>query len=219
MFTGIVEEVGTVRSVVRGARSCSLSIASATVLGGTRVGDSINTNGVCLTVTSLARDAFTADVMPQTLSRSNLATLSAGDRVNLERAMPADGRFGGHIVTGHIDGTGTIASRMEDDNAVRLRIRTSPTLTQLMIDQGSVAVDGISLTLTQVADDAFEVSLIPHTAERTILLGKRIGDTVNIECDLVGKYVRKLLGGHPEPAAGGQGGITMAFLEEHGFRA
>ncbi|MDO4850474.1 MAG: riboflavin synthase [Actinomycetota bacterium] len=217
MFTGIVEEVGTVRHVVRGTRSCALTIAARTVLEGTRVGDSINTNGVCLTVTSLEQDAFTADVMPQTLSKSNLSALSSGDPVDLERAMPADGRFGGHLVTGHIDGTGTVASRREDDNAIRMRIHTSPALTRLMVDQGSVAVDGISLTLTQVEDAAFEVSLIPHTAQRTILVGKRVGDTVNIECDLVGKYVQRLLKAPRESSSREEGGITMAFLEKHGF--
>ena len=213
MFTGIIEEVGAVRRIERGAKGARLTIAAKTVLDGTRIGDSIATNGVCLTVTDLTAYSFSADVMAESLRRSGLGALQAGSPVNLERAMPADGRFGGHIVSGHIDGTGTVASLRREDNAVWLAVHAAPALLRYIVEKGSVAIDGVSLTVAAVDADGFSVSIIPHTGAQTILLGKRLGDTVNLECDVIGKYVEKLLGPHQEEP----GGITMEFLAQNGF--
>ena len=213
MFTGIIEEVGAVRRIERGAKGARLTIAAKTVLDGTRIGDSIATNGVCLTVTDLTADSFSADVMAESLRRSGLGALQAGSPVNLERAMPLDGRFGGHIVSGHIDGTGTLASLRREDNAVWLTVRAAPALLRYIVEKGSVAIDGVSLTVAMVDANGFSVSIIPHTGAQTILLGKKPGDTVNLECDVIGKYVEKLLG----PYGQAQGGITMEFLAQNGF--
>ena len=213
MFTGIIEEVGAVRRIERGAKGARLTIAAKTVLEGTRIGDSIATNGVCLTVTDLTADSFSADVMAESLRRSGLGALQAGSPVNLERAMPLDGRFGGHIVSGHIDGTGTLASLRREDNAVWLTVRAAPALLRYIVEKGSVAIDGVSLTVAAVDGIGFSVSIIPHTGAQTILLGKKPGDTVNLECDVIGKYVEKLLG----PYGQAQGGITMEFLAQNGF--
>ena len=213
MFTGIIEEIGTVRRIERGAKGARLTIAAKTVLEGTRIGDSIATNGVCLTVTDLTADSFSADVMAESLRRSGLGALQAGSPVNLERAMPLDGRFGGHIVSGHIDGTGTLASLRREDNAVWLTVRAAPALLRYIVEKGSVAIDGVSLTVAAVDGTGFSVSIIPHTGAQTILLGKKPGDTVNLECDVIGKYVEKLLG----PYGQAQGGITMEFLAQNGF--
>ena len=213
MFTGIIEEIGAVRRIERGAKGARLTIAAKTVLDGTRIGDSIATNGVCLTVTDLTADSFSADVMAESLRRSGLGALQAGSPVNLERAMPADGRFGGHIVSGHIDGTGTVASLRREDNAVWLAVHAAPALLRYIVEKGSVAIDGVSLTVAAVDGTGFSVSIIPHTGAQTILLGKKPGDTVNLECDVIGKYVEKLLG----PYGQAQGGITMEFLAQNGF--
>ena len=193
MFTGIVEETGRVTSVPAPGRAGRLAIKASRVLEGTRIGDSIAVNGVCLTATELLPDGFAADVMPQTLSHSNLGALRAGSPVNLERAMAADGRFGGHIVSGHIDGTGTVRRVRRDQNAVRFTIGASAGIMALIVAQGSITVDGISLTVADLYDDAFEVSVIPHTAAETTLGSHRPGSTVNLENDVVGKYVQRLL--------------------------
>lgn len=220
MFTGLVEEVGTLQGVRRGARSAVLTIGARAVLEGTKVGDSIMTNGVCLTVTGLGATYFTADVMHETLSRSALGALSPGSPVNLERAMPADGRFGGHMVSGHIDGTGTVTELREDDNAVWYTISAAPELLRYIVEKGSICIDGISLTVAAVDDRSFRVSIIPHTRAVTNLSAKGVGSTVNLECDVIGKYVEKLLA----PVSPGStspeektGGITEAFLREYGF--
>lgn len=215
MFTGIVEEVGRVRRVTAGGRAGELSIRCARVLEGTKLGDSIAVNGVCLTVTALLPDGFTADVMPETLRRSGLGTLRPGDGVNLERAMPADGRFGGHIVSGHIDGLGRITAFRREENAVWITVAASPSLLRLVVEKGSIAIDGVSLTVAAVGDGDFQVSVIPHTAKETILLDKQTGDPVNLETDIVGKYVARLLGGGA--AAAQAKGINLDFLAEHGF--
>lgn len=215
MFTGIVEEVGRVRRVTAGGRAGELSIRCAQVLEGTKLGDSIAVNGVCLTVTALLPDGFTADVMPETLRRSGLGTLRPGDGVNLERAMPADGRFGGHIVSGHIDGLGRITAFRREENAVWITVAASPSLLLLVVEKGSIAIDGVSLTVAAVGDGDFQVSVIPHTAKETILLDKQTGDPVNLETDIVGKYVARLLGGGA--AAAPAKGINLDFLAEHGF--
>lgn len=211
MFTGIIEEIGTVRRIEHGAKGARLSIQAKTVLEDTRIGDSIATNGVCLTVVSMTGDSFSADVMAESLRRSSLGTLQGGSPVNLERAMAANGRFGGHIVSGHIDGTGTIASQKREDNAVWVKIKTPAPLLRYIVEKGSIAIDGVSLTVAAVTDTDFSVSIIPHTGAQTILLGKKPGDPVNLECDVIGKYVEKLTAPHKT------GGISTNFLAENGF--
>ena len=215
MFTGIIEELGTIRSIRRGAASAVLSIGAEAVLSDLRIGDSVAVNGVCLTATGVDGSGFTADVMHETLRRSSLGALGPGSRVNLERAMAADGRFGGHIVSGHIDGTGTIAERRRDDNAVWYTVSAPPALLRYIVEKGSIAIDGISLTVASVAADRFSVSVIPHTAAVTVLGRKRPGDIVNLETDIIGKYVEKLL--RPAADTAPKGGISLEFLMENGF--
>ena len=217
MFTGIVEEVGTIKHVVSGQNAGEISIGAKKVLEHTKIGDSIAVNGVCLTVTSLKPDGFTADVMPETLRRTNLGKLASGDAVDLERAMAADGRFGGHIVSGHIDGTGTITEMKRESNAVWVRIAAPKEVLSLVVEKGSIAIDGISLTVATVSKADFQVSIIPHTGSETILLKKKVGDLVNLENDIVGKYVQKLLGMTSETSEPQGSGITMEFLAQHGF--
>ena len=216
MFTGIVEETGRVTSVPAAGRAGRLAIKASRVLEGTRIGDSIAVNGVCLTATELLPDGFAADVMPQTLSHSNLGALRAGSPVNLERAMAADGRFGGHIVSGHIDGTGTVRRVRRDQNAVRFTIGAPAGIMALIVAQGSITVDGISLTVAYVDDRCFKVSIIPHTGQETTLLTRKPGYVVNLECDIVGKYIEKLMKPAPE-ADKPSGGLTADFLSAHGF--
>ena len=216
MFTGIIEETGTVRHVALKGSSGSIQIGAELVLSGTRPGDSIAVNGVCLTVTTMDKKSFTADVMAETLRRSNLGQLNAGGQVNLERAMPADGRFGGHIVSGHIDGTGTISRMEEEGNATWVYVRTSQDILALIVEKGSIAIDGISLTVAKVGNEDFAVSIIPHTSSHTTLLKKRSGDVVNLENDIVGKYVQRLLG-QKAPEEPHRSRITEEFLRENGF--
>ena len=211
MFTGIIEEVGTVQSVRKGAHSAVLVVKAATVLEGLQVGDSIATNGVCLTVTAFDAASFSADVMHETLNRSSLGSLAPGSPVNLERAMPADGRFGGHIVSGHIDGTGRVQRITADDNAIWYTIGASSALLRYVVEKGSVALDGISLTVASVAPDGFSVSVIPHTQAATNLASKQVGSLINIETDIIGKYVEKLLA----PSQGS--GLSLEWLKENGF--
>lgn len=212
MFTGIVEEIGAVRRVTDG----SIDIGAKLVLEGTKIGDSIAVNGVCLTVTTLRGDGFTADVMPETLRRSNLGTLRNGDCVNLERAMAADGRFGGHIVSGHIDGVGTIANQRKEGNATWVTISAPQEILRYIVEKGSVAIDGISLTVAAVTDTNFSVSLIPHTGDATILLKKKCGEQVNLENDIVGKYVERLMNTAVAPQ-NSESRITLDFLQKNGF--
>ena len=194
VFTGIIEECGTVLDVLKNGVSGSVQIQASTVLEGTKTGDSIAVNGVCLTVTKLTKSSFTADVMAETFRRTNLGSLGKNSRVNLERAMAADGRFGGHIVSGHIDGTGIISRIKEEGNAVWIYISAPQSILNLIVEKGSVAVDGISLTVAAVSDKEFAVSVIPHTRENTALSGKKTGAVVNLENDIIGKYVQKLTG-------------------------
>ena len=191
MFTGIIEEVGSVVSIQRSSSKSFIRISARKVLEDVHLGDSIAVNGVCLTVTDFDAASFQADVMNETLSRSSLGSLRSGSPVNLERAMAAGGRFGGHIVSGHIDGTGTIS---------------------YIVEKGSVAIDGISLTVAKVAADSFSVSIIPHTASQTVLGTKKVGDIVNLENDIIAKYVEKLM--NPDSQAGG---ISMELLAKNGF--
>ncbi|MDO5142784.1 MAG: riboflavin synthase [Eubacteriales bacterium] len=215
MFTGIVEEVGTVEQVQRGRHSAVLTIRARTVLEGTKLGDSIAVNGICLTVTGLPSGCFTADVMHETLDRSSLAGLRPGTRVDLERAMPADGRFGGHIVSGHVDGVGRIVRIRRDDTAIWYTVQATPSVLRYVVEKGSVTIDGISLTVAKVTDTTFSISAIPHTVANTVLADRREGDAVNLETDVIGKYVEKLL----QPAEAPRGGSTLTkeFLTRHGF--
>ena len=220
MFTGLIEEVGNIQNVRRGTRSCVLTIGCKKVLEGSQIGDSIAVNGVCLTVTSMGGGYYTADVMAETMNRSSLGQLSPGASVNLERAMPANGRFGGHIVSGHIDGTGTVQSIEPDDNAIWYTIAAKPMLLRYIVEKGSITIDGISLTVAYVDEHCFKVSIIPHTQQVTALHDRKIGDIVNLECDIIGKYVEKLI--HPaetdaQQATKKESGITEDFLRQYGF--
>ena len=226
MFTGIIEEVGTIDKIANGSKSAVLFIKASKVLEDTKLGDSIAVNGVCLKVTSMEGDIFTADVMAETLRRSSLGSLSKGSKVNLERAMAANGRFGGHIVSGHIDGTGRIASMVREDNAVWVEINASAEILKFIVMKGSIAIDGISLTVAGLAEESFSVSVIPHTGEETTLLKKGAGDIVNLENDVVGKYVDRLLNyssltvtdldKETDRKETGPD-ITMEFLKSNGF--
>lgn len=215
MFTGIVEEVGTIKSINRGQHSAVLTVRAKTVLEGTRIGDSIAVNGICLTVTALSPQSFCADVMHETLDRSSLAGLASGSPVNLERAMAANGRFGGHIVSGHVDGTGRITRIRRDDTAIWYTVACDAALLRYIVEKGSITIDGISLTVAAVTAQDFSISAIPHTVAQTVLSERREGDVVNLECDIIGKYVEKLL--QPAATAPAQSSLTREFLAEHGF--
>lgn len=247
MFTGIVEETGVIADIMKNPISARLKIRASKVLEGTKPGDSIAVNGICLTVTELSQGMFSADVMHETLNRASPGGLVKGAKVNLERAMAADGRFGGHIVSGHVDGTGIITDIKNDGIAVWFTIRTTPLVMRYIVEKGSIAVDGMSLTVARTGTDDFAFSAIPHTIANTILSAKKKGDGVNLENDIIGKYVEKLMGlngmtgiastyqsmySRSKPdAAGmvseGEGsgsyapsdtrGITREFLSRHGF--
>lgn len=216
MFTGLVEELGYVKAMVRGSKSVRLTISAEKVLTEVKVGDSIAVNGACLTVVDFSAGYFTADVMPETVERTALAGLKRGDRVNLERTLAVGDRFGGHIVTGHIDGIGTLKEKRRDDNAVIITIEAPAAVMTYIVQKGSIAIDGISLTIVDYAETSFTVSLIPHTASVTTLGFKAAGDIVNLETDIIGKYVAKLL--HREQnTKDGRRGLTRDFLAEYGF--
>ena len=234
MFTGIVEELGQVKALSLRGNSGTLTVKAKKVLEGTKIGDSIAVNGVCLTVTNMKNNEFSADVMAETVRRSSLGALRDGSYVNLERAMAAGGRFGGHIVSGHADGTGIIREIRQDDNAVWFTISTSSKLLRYIVEKGSITIDGISLTVAAVTTDGFSVSTIPHTNAVTTLGERKAGDLVNLETDIIGKYVERLLQpmkAQPEWKAGtemrsaetdsgadlGRGGITKEFLTRYGF--
>ena len=216
MFTGIIEELGTVERVTRGRVSAVIAIRAEHILSDLKIGDSVAVNGVCLTATGLTGHGFTADVMHETLDRSSLAGLGPGSPVNLERAMAANGRFGGHIVAGHVDGVGTITAIEKDDNAIWFTITAPAQVLRYVVEKGSIAIDGISLTVARVETDRFAVSVIPHTAAVTLLGQRRTGDRVNLESDLVGKYVERLLRTTPEEKQQ-ESKLTMEFLSQHGF--
>lgn len=221
MFTGLVEEVGKVRSIGRKGEAMVLGISAKRITEDLNIGDSVAVNGVCLTATAIDDSGFLVDVMPETYKRTNLKWLGSGSRVNLERAMSAQGRFGGHIVQGHVDGTAHITSIKKDQNAVIFEI--SPVSTEVfryIIPKGSITVEGISLTVVDVADKSFTVSIIPHTLDQTVLAYRNTGDLVNIECDVIGKYVNHLLGYQHKngPSQGGQSSaLSYEFLSSHGF--
>ena len=213
MFTGIIEEIGTVAMIQRGQYSAVLKVHAQTVLEDTKIGDSIAVNGVCLTVTNLFTDSFAADVMHETLDRSSLACLSRGSHVNLERAMPANGRFGGHIVAGHVDDIGRITQIRRDDTAIWYTVEAKEEVLRYIVEKGSVALDGISLTVAAVTRRDFSISAIPHTVRQTVLQERREGDIVNVETDVIGKYIEKLTARTPERRRE----ITKEYLLENGF--
>jgi riboflavin synthase len=215
MFTGIIEEIGTLQGIHKGAASSVFTICGHHIFDGIQLGDSISVNGVCLTAKSVSKNAFTADVMHETLKRSSLGFLKAGSHVNLERALPVNGRFGGHIVLGHVDGTGEILNISRDDNAIWYSIKTSSHVMKYIVEKGSIAIDGISLTVAKVFPELFRVSIIPHTLSSTTLVEKSVGDKVNLENDILGKYAEKLLnfGQENQP----QSNITSEFLSKYGY--
>lgn len=210
MFTGIIEEIGIIKSIRAGGRSARVVISAVKVLEGLKIGDSINTDGICLTVTEFSPTSFTMDVMPETMLRSTFGKLKPGSSVNLERALRLSDRLGGHIVSGHIDGTGDLTRIRKDENAVWLTIAAEEPILRYIVEKGSVAIDGISLTIVKVDRQAFVVSVIPHTQAVTTVLTKKTGDAVNIECDIIGKYIEKL-----SKTNGGK--IDVNFLAENGF--
>jgi len=214
LFTGIVEELGVIKAVRRGADSAQLVIGAVKVIEDSRVGDSIMVNGVCLTSTYFGGRDFASDVMGETLDKSNLGILKTGDRVNLERALRLGDRLGGHIVSGHIDGSGTITRLEKNDIAMLVTIKAPEAVMRYIIEKGSIAIDGISLTVVSFVKDAFQVSLIPHTARETTLGFKKTGDTVNLEGDIIGKYVERMMGFR---TPGNDSRLSMSFLAEHGF--
>ena len=216
MFTGIIEELGTIRGVSLTKDGGELQIAATTVLGGTKLGDSIAVNGTCLTVTKLEKDGFTAFVMAETMRRSNLGSLKRGSVVHLERAMAADGRFGGHMVTGHIDGQGTFLSQKPEGQAVVLTIGADPEILSGIVEKGSIAIDGTSLTVMDVGKDSFRVGIIPHTGGHTALLDRPKGYACNLETDVIGKYIQKFLAKNTESTPK-KSTLTMDFLRENGF--
>lgn len=215
MFTGIIEEVGKVVNIKKGAKSSILTIKGRKIFEDLKIGDSVAVNGVCLTVTSFSKNIFIADVMNETLMRSSLGGLSNGSLVNLERAMAANGRFGGHIVSGHIDGTGSIIKIQRDDNAIWYTITTSDNLMKYIVEKGSIAIDGISLTVAKVDCKSFSVSIIPHTANETVLSHRSVGDNVNLENDIIGKYVEKLINLRDKKKI--ESNITREFLMKNGY--
>lgn len=213
MFTGIIEEVGAIIRLGGG----QLTVSAHKVLEDVQLGDSIAVNGICLTVTSFDSRSFSADVMPETIRRTSLQDLRQGSPVNLERALTLSSRLGGHIVSGHIDGAGIVTGFREEGNAVLMTVQADRALQRHIVEKGSVALDGISLTVVQVGETEFTVSLIPHTRAITNLADKRAGALINIETDLIGKYVEKLLGGSGDNVTGRQSILTREFLQSHGF--
>lgn len=216
MFTGIIEELGTIRGVSLTKDGGELQIDATTVLGGTKLGDSIAVNGTCLTVTKLEKDGFTAFVMAESLRRTNLGSLKRGSVVHLERAMAADGRFGGHMVTGHIDGQGTFLSLKPEGQAVVLTIGADPEILSGIVEKGSIAIDGTSLTVMDVGKDSFRVGIIPHTGGHTALLDRPKGYACNLETDVIGKYIQKFLAKNTESTPK-KSTLTMDFLRKNGF--
>lgn len=220
MFTGIIEELGIVKSIQRGAKSAKLTINAQEVVSDAKLGDSIAVNGVCLTVTDLATTWFTADVMDETLQKSNLGELKPGERVNLERALRLSDRLGGHLVSGHIDGVGTITGQETVDIAVVTEIKAPVEVLKYVIKKGSISIDGISLTVVNVSDYSFKVSLIPHTAKITTLGYKKPGDKVNLEGDIVGKYIERIMGFKSQSGTESNknaSSIDLDFLAKFGF--
>ena len=219
MFTGIVEELGSVVSLKRGSKAAILTIKGEKIFEDLRLGDSVAVNGVCLTATHISGNTFQADVMNETFHRSSLENLKKGDVVNLERAMAANGRFGGHMVAGHVDDTGELLSIKQDDNAVWFTIKISPKIRKYCIEKGSIALDGISLTIAKLTKDTVSVSMIPHTIKNTNFGYKKPGDRINLENDMVGKYIDQLIHftQEDEYKKKTSGTLTMEMLRNAGF--
>ena len=215
MFTGLIEEIGEIKSIQKGAKSARITVNAAKIMSGLKLGDSVSTNGVCLTVTEFNKNSFSVDVMAETIRSSNLGKLKQGSCVNLERALRASDRLGGHIVSGHIDGIGTIVDLSIEENATWVSVETSRDILKYIVHKGSIAIDGISLTVAYVDENIFKVSIIPHTKGETTLVTKKIGDEVNLESDMMAKYIEKLLKYGEEPKE--KKSIGMGFLEENGF--
>jgi riboflavin synthase len=211
MFTGIIEEMGSVKTLRHEAGAARLTISASTVLGGTALGDSICVNGVCLTVVDMGKSEFSADVANETLKVTNLGELQIGQKVNLERALQLSARIGGHLVTGHVDAVGRIREKRQESNSWRVFIDAPESTHRTIIKKGSVAVDGISLTVADVDKTGFSIAMIPHTAKVTTLGFKSAGDSVNLETDIIGKYVERLLSGRVED------GVNLELLKKTGF--
>jgi len=211
MFTGIIEEMGSVKALRREAGAARLSLSASKVLDGTVIGDSICVNGVCLTVVVLGANEFSADVAVETLKVTNLGDLKSGSRVNLERALQLSARIGGHLVSGHVDAVGRIREKREEGNGWRIFIDAPEAVLRYVIKKGSIAIDGISLTVADVDAKGFSVAMIPHTAKLTTLGYKSAGDSVNLESDIIGKYVERLLPGRTD------GGVSLEMLKKSGF--
>jgi len=219
MFTGIIEETGTIKEINRGSKSVKLRIEASKVLEKTNLGDSISTNGICLTVVEMGQSTFSVDVIAETLRTTNMVKLSIGSCVNLERALTLNDRLGGHLVSGHIDGLGVISNIVMEDIARIISIKTDFDLLKYIIPRGSIALDGISLTVIYVDEHSFKVSIIPHTVAKTNLLSKKIGDTVNLETDMIARYAEKLLLNRSDEQNKNTGKrkLDMDFLNENGF--
>ena len=218
MFTGLIEEIGKITAIRKGKNSYQFSIKAQKVLMETQIGDSICSNGACLTVTSMNSNEFTVDVMSETVEKTNFSALKIGSLVNLERALRLSDRLGGHMVSGHIDGIGKIKSIEKDDIAWRIKISAASSLLLQMIDKGSIAIDGISLTIIKVDTDYFETSIIPHTAQETTLLQKKVNDTVNLETDMIGKYINRFVNQSQTPTKNqSKSSVDMDFLAKNGF--
>lgn len=216
MFTGLVEEVGKIKGFKKSGESMVLTIEASDILKDVALGDSIAVNGICLTVTSYNQSSFTVDVMPETMHRTSLKDTTVGSLVNLERAMSPNRRFGGHFVAGHVDGVAALVDKKPLDNAVYFTFKIDPSLSKYMIPKGSIAIDGISLTLVDVTNDTFSVSIIPHTLQQTNLGTKQIRHTVNIEVDMIGKFVEKAVVNILN-RDNKQSNLTESFLKENGF--
>ena len=216
MFTGIIEETGTIQSVKRSQSSLTLEIAGSVIFDDLKIGDSVAVNGVCLTATTVGLQRFTADVMPESVKMTTLLNLSTGSKVNLERAMAANGRFGGHVVAGHVDGQGKIIGKDHVGNSIVFRITTDSDILQYVIYKGSITVDGASLTVSKVGTSWFEISIIPHTIGNTILQYASIGTTVNLETDIFGRYIEHFMKGSTKESDT-TGKVTMDTLLSNGF--
>lgn len=217
MFTGLIEEIGEIKSVWRSGDSMILQIAAKDIISDVSIGDSIAVNGICLTVIALGHNFFTVDVMPETMYSTSLADLSTGSIVNLERAMSANKRFGGHFVAGHVDGVATLVEKRQLDNAIYFTFTIDSSLTTYLIPKGSIAIDGISLTIVKAEKNSFTVSIIPHTLKNTNFVSKKIGQKVNIEVDMIGKYIEKVLLNYLDQKTNHYNKITEDFLKENGF--
>lgn len=215
MFTGLIEEIGIIEAIINENKSMKLSIKANKILENINIGDSISTNGICLTVTNFTKNSFTVDVMPETMRKTNLGKLKIGNFVNLERALKVSDRLGGHIVSGHIDGTGIIKAFKDEDNATWVTVETTREIIKYIIPKGSISIDGTSLTVVDVFENSFTVSLIPITKKDTILLMKKVGDELNLECDIVGKYIERFLNFNNDKKD--KETIDMKFLMENGF--